>query len=42
MELDSARRETKQIGENNHEIQQELVITAARLTARFIDPLLLL
>ena len=31
MELDSARRETKQIGENNHEIQQELVITAARL-----------
>lgn len=40
MELDSARRETKQIGENNHEIQQELVITAARLTARFIEELL--
>lgn len=40
MELDSARRETKQIGENNHEIQQELVITSARLTARFIEELL--
>lgn len=40
MELDSARRETKQIGENNHEIQQELIISAARLTARFIEELL--
>ncbi|MDV2994936.1 MAG: hypothetical protein N4J56_004590 [Chroococcidiopsis sp. SAG 2025] len=40
MELDSARRETKQIGENNYEIQQELIVTAARLTARFIEELL--